>query len=200
MILVQDSVLGPKEIHDTRESALQSGFGNWTPKSSEFGGGTYSGMNWKGYHGACNVALTRAVRRQVFPNSMFFRVLLEDAEPRLIHSDQLDGNYTAILYLSEHEEESGTAFYRHKETDLLVMPTMEEMKRLKTVGYWRKEMANEDAWEQTDYIRGQRGRMLVFSAGLFHGRVPANGIGKTPEEGRMIWVCHFYTPEDLLNP
>lgn len=200
MILIQDGVMAGKDLADCRKSALDAGFGAWTPKTSALTPGNYSGMCWKGYHGALLVALTRCVKRQVFPNSMFFRVLLEDAEPRVVHSDQLDGNYTAICYLSEHEEESGTAFYRHRHKDLLVMPTMEEMQRTKTVGYWKKEMADESAWEQTDYVKGQLGRMLVFSAGLFHGRVPNTGIGNTPEEGRLIWCCHFFTADDLVNP
>ncbi len=197
MLIVQDNIMAPKALQDVRQSALDAGFGNWTPKSSLFGSGTYGGMGWKGHHGAMHVAVTRAIQRAIFPNSSFFRVLLANEEKRLIHSDQLDGNYTAIIYLSEHDEKSGTGFYRHKETGLEHSPTVQEMIKNHTTDYWRKESVDEDAWEQTDYIEGKLGRCLIFSASLFHGRVPPNGIGDTPSNGRMIWVSHFFTQEDL---
>ncbi len=190
MILIADNIMAEEGLDRIRDSALASGFGAWQPPSHLFGTGHYKGMNWKGEMAPMHMVMNNLMGQPVFPNSSFFRVSNTDTEKAMVHSDRNDGQYTAIAYLTEHEELSGTAFYRHKETGVSEMPPIEEMTDRE---YWNKEMQDFDKWEQTDFVRGLKGRMMIFSAPLFHSRFPFHGIGETPEEGRMVFVSHFFT-------
>lgn len=193
MIIVHDNVLTTEEILSVRESAIVSGFGTWKPASATFGTGTYEGMNYKGNHALLHFKISAIMGRPIFPNQSFFRILTNTTEKRYIHSDRNEGSFTAITYLSDHEEVSGTAFFRHRITRLIEMPSIEEMKASGMVDFLGNEMVEgkDEVWEQTDFVRGNVGRTLIFSAPLFHGRFPLNGIGTTPENSRMIHVCHF---------
>ncbi len=71
------------------------------------------------------------------------------------------------------------------------MPPIEQMVEQGELERWIEDMKDYDAWEQTDFVRGLFGRMLVFTAPLFHSRVPDTGFGTIPEDSRMIWVSHF---------
>jgi hypothetical protein len=33
---------------------------------------------------------------------------------------------------------------------------------------------------------------VIFEAPLFHARSPRHGFSSTPEEGRLVWVSHFF--------
>jgi hypothetical protein len=197
MIIIQDNVIPDENIAEIRLSTFESGFGAWTPAKKDFGYSEYKGMNWKGFHGALHIALYNLMQKPIFPNQSFFKISTKDDNSRLIHSDRNDGAHTAIVYLSEHEDISGTGFYRHIETGKTIMPTFFDMMEEGTVDYWNKATKDETQWEQTDFVRGLKGRMLVFDAPLFHGRIPHHGIGDTPENARMIWVCHFFMEGDF---
>ncbi len=82
---------------------------------------------------------------------------------------------------------------------MIEMPTFEEMKDSGIFEKLKDDMVRgeEKDWEQTDFVRGIYNRALVFHAPLFHSRWPKNGIGETSEDGRMVWVCHFHTPETI---
>lgn len=181
-------------IDEVRASALASGFGTWKPNKGEVGSSLYEGMNFWGRHSILLHALSFYWGRPVFPNSMFFRVTNEDTEPAYVHSDRESGDYTCIVYLSEHDQISGTGFYRHRETGMTHMPSFAELSsqpeffsRLKT------EMVegSADHWEQLDFVRGIFNRAVIFDAPRFHARIPRHGFASTAEEGRMVWVCHF---------
>lgn len=188
MIIIQDNILPRDLLIGIRQSALESGFGTWSPPSHTFGSGVYRNMNWKGHNAALHIAVSKTLNQPIYPNQSFFRVLDENEEPRLIHSDRNDGSLTAIIYLSEHDHvRHGTGFYSHRETGLREMPPPAEMDTVK----WDSEMQDINKWEEIDFVRGLFGRLLVFSAPLFHGRFPEQGFGTTPEDSRMIWVCHF---------
>lgn len=176
-------------IDAVRDSFRASGFGTWAPPTAKVGSGKYEGMNYVGEHRYLIHALWQTLGRVIIPNSMFARVTNLGTEKAYIHSDRVAGSHTCIVYLSGHPKEvSGTAFYRHKETGLLEMPVewMDDKER-------GKEMVegSSEVFEQTDFVRGLYNRALVFSAPLFHSRFPIHGIGKTPEDGRLIWACHF---------
>lgn len=192
MIQIHDDILPKEQLLAVRQSALESGFGTWQPASNSFGYSSYRGMNWKGHHGTMHAALTRLVKTPIYPNSSFFRVASADEDKALIHSDRNDGNYTAIAYMSEDDDVvHGTAFYVHKSTGLREMPPMQEMIASGEHERWMEDMKDYDKWEQLDFVRGLFGRMLIFSAPLFHKRVPDYGFGNNPENSRMIWVSHF---------
>lgn len=185
-----------------RASALSSGFGTWRPKKGEVGTSIYTGMSFWGEHSVMVHALSLRVGQPVFPNSMFFRVTNEDTESAYVHSDREAGEYTAIVYLSEHAGDFGTGFYRNKRTGMTRMPSFEcmradpdEFEKLK------KEMVSggDTDWELMDFVRGEFNRCLIFDAPLFHARHPKNGFGSTNEDGRMVWVCHFMTAASLMG-
>jgi hypothetical protein len=183
-------------IDEVRQSALASGFGTWRPNKGEVGSSVYEGMNFWGRHSIMLHALSHYWGRPVFPNNMFFRVTNEDTEAAYVHSDRESGDFTCIVYLSDHAEKSGTGFYRHRETGMTHMPSFAEMSadpaffdRLKgeMVG------GSEEHWEQLDFVRGIYNRAVIFDAPRFHARSPKNGFANTVEAGRMVWVCHFVT-------
>ncbi len=178
-----------------RESAIRAGFGNWKPNKGEVGSSNYAGMGFWGDHSLMCHALIGAVRNVIVPNSMFFRVTNEGFEKAYIHSDRETGNWTCVAYLSEHEgEESGTAFYRHVPTGLTEMPSFEEMHNQGILEQLKADMVSRDPtkWEMYDKVEGKFNRALIFKAPLFHSRFPVEGIGSSDEDGRLVWVSHFY--------
>lgn len=185
-----------------RDSALASGFGTWRPNKGEVGSSVYTGMNFWGEHALMVHALGRRFGQPVIPNSMFFRVTNEDTEKAYVHSDREAGEYTAIVYLSDHDEASGTGFYRNRRTGLLQMPSFELMRAdPQEFAKLKAEMVegSDGAWELLDFVRGRFNRCVMFDAPLFHARHPKNGFAATPEAGRMVWVCHFTTAATLAG-
>jgi hypothetical protein len=179
-----------------RESALQSGFGTWRPNKGEVGSSVYDGMNFWGLHSRMLMALSFYIGRPVFPNNMFFRVTNEDTEAAYVHSDREWGDYTCVAYLSDHKQVSGTGFYRHRETGMTHMPSFADMSKDPAFfDQLKKEMVagSDEHWEQLDFVRGQFNRAVIFDAPRFHARSPKNGFSTTPEDGRLVWACHFIT-------
>jgi hypothetical protein len=177
-------------------SAHESGFGTWRPNRGEVGSSVYEGMNFVGRHDLMLRSLSAALGRPVFPSATFFRATKPGTEAAYVHSDRMHGDWTAIVYLSEHAEVSGTGFFRHRQSGLREMPTFEELRQtpeffetLKT-----QMVSGEDRdWEQLDFVRGLFNRALIFHAPLFHARRPQNGLGDgTDATARIVWVCHFY--------
>ena len=180
--------------HDVAASAKAGGFGTWKPEEAEVGSGKYEGMGYTGLHALLIKPLTMILRSVLIPNSMFFRSTNVGMEKAYIHSDRTMGDYTAIVYLSSHDEPSGTAFYRHIPTGLTEMPSVEDMKILGIYEQLKDDMVSRDPskWELLYYVEGKFNRALVFDAPLFHSRYPLEGIGSTAESGRLIWASHFY--------
>lgn len=182
------------EIEQVKASAFRAGFDTWRPNKGEVGSSIYEGMGFWGDHSLMLRSLIRTVGIAVVPNSMFFRVTNVGMERAYIHSDREAGNHTCICYMTEHEEESGTAFFKHKRTGLTEMPSFAEMTDMGIFDELKADMVSRDPdkWVQTDYVRGQYNRALIFNAPLFHSRFPLEGIGDSAENGRLIWATHFY--------
>jgi hypothetical protein len=125
---------------------------------------------------------------------MFFRVTNVGMERAYIHSDRESGTHTCVVYLTDHEEESGTAFFQHKSTGLKEMPSFQELRESGLMDELRQDMVSRDPskWTQLDYVRGVKNRALIFNAPLFHSRFPLDGIGSDAQSGRLVWVCHYY--------
>lgn len=183
-----------EELELVIASAQASGFGTWQPNKGDVGTSHYEGMNFWGHHALMLRPLVLAVNTLVLPNSMFFRSTNEGMEQAYIHSDRESGAHTCVAYLSQHEQPTGTAFFRHKPTGLTSMPSFHEMKDQGIFEQLKDDMVgrNPDAWEQIGYVEGQCNRAVIFEAPLFHSRFPLEGIGSTPEDGRLVWVSHFY--------
>jgi hypothetical protein len=183
-------------IDEVRQSALASGFGTWRPNKGEVGSSVYEGMSFWGRHSLMTHALSFYMGRPIFPNSMFFRVTNEDTEAAYVHSDRESGDYTCIVYLSDHTEVSGTGFYRHRETGMTHMPSFAELsQKPEFFSQLKAEMVggSDEHWERLDFVRGLYNRAVIFDAPRFHARHPKHGFASTPEDGRLIWACHFVT-------
>lgn len=152
-------------------------------------------MNFWGAHSHMLASLSMAMESVVYPNSMFFRVTNENIEPAYVHSDRASGAYTCVAYLTAHPG-SGTAFYQHKASGRHEMPELGEVEET-----LKNDMisADENAWKELQYVPAVYNRAVIFSAPLFHSRVPKTGIGTDAATGRMVWVSHFHTPQTLLE-
>lgn len=182
------------DIERVTQSAFAAGFDTWRPNKGEVGSSVYDGMGFWGDHALMLQSLIRAVNNVVVPNTMYFRVTNEGMERAYIHSDRESGNYTCVAYLTNHEQESGTAFYRHKPTGWTEMPSFAELQELGVMDELKADMVSRDPdkWEQLDFVRGVKNRALIFNAPLFHSRFPLEGIGTDHESGRLVWASHFY--------
>lgn len=182
------------QFERVKASAFAAGFDTWNPNKGEVGSSVYEGMGFWGDHAPMVRSLMGAVGGIVVPNSMFFRVTNVGMERAYIHSDRESGSHTCVAYLTDHEEETGTAFYRHKRTGLKAMPSFQEMREAGILDEVKADMVSRDPdkWEQTDYVRGGCNRALIFPAPLFHSRFPLEGVGSSAETGRLVWVSHFH--------
>lgn len=182
------------ELDMVKDSAFAAGFSTWLPNKGEVGSSVYEGMGFWGDHSFMLRSLVDATRSLVVPNSMFFRITNEGMEKAYIHSDRESGAHTCVVYMTDHEQPSGTAFYRHKRTGLTEMPSFHEMDDLGILEELKEDMVSRDPdkWEQLAYVEGKKNRALIFHAPLFHSRYPLEGIGTNEEEGRMVWVSHFF--------
>lgn len=180
------------------QSVRNAGFGTLRPNKGEIGSSVYEGMGFVGDHAFMLASLNVVEGTTVLPNSMFFRVTRPGMERAYIHSDRESGSRTCVVYLSVHEEQWGTATYRHKASGLTRMPTFEEM-RSEYFETLKADMvsADESAWEPTGFLGGAYNRAVIMDAPLFHSRIPLEGIGTTDENSRLVWVCHYYTPFTL---
>lgn len=177
-----------------RQSALESGFGSWRPNKGEVGSSVYEGMNFWGDHAMPLRELVKAHGMMIYPNSMFFRVCNADTEGAYVHSDREAGEYTAIVYLSKHDQESGTGFYRHRASGQTRMRSFAEMAQSpEWFAKFKTEMVEgkPEIWECMEFVRGIYNRALIFEAPLFHSRHPKHGFGSSAQDGRMVWVCHY---------
>lgn len=182
------------EIDFVIESVKAAGFGTWRPNKGEVGSSIYDGMGFWGAHALMLRALIGVTGHVLVPNSMFFRGTTVDMEKAYIHSDRETGAYTCVVYLSDHDEGYGTAFYRHRPTGLVEMPSFAEMKELGIMDDLSEDMVSRDdqKWDFLGAVQGKKNRAVIFEAPLFHSRYPITGIGTDPASSRLVWVSHFY--------
>lgn len=182
------------DLERVKQSAFAAGFDTWNPNKGEVGSSVYEGMGFWGEHSLMIAALMRGTSGIVIPNTMYFRVTNVGMERAYIHSDRESGNHTCVAYLTDHAEDSGTAFFMHKRTGLRAMPSFAEMQEMGVLDELKADMVSRDPdkWVQLDYVRGQKNRALIFDAPLFHSRFPLEGIGSSFDTGRLVWVSHFY--------
>lgn len=186
-----DFCLNPEAVV---ESVKAAGFGTWRPNKGDVGSSVYEGMGFWGHHALMLRDLVRCLGQVVVPNSMFFRNTNKGMERAYIHSDRQTGNHTCIAYLSDHDETSGTEFFKHVPTGLTEMPSFEEMKELGIMEQLKSDMVSRDpeVWERVGFVEGKYNRAVVFEAPLFHSRYPLEGFGSSDTDGRLIWASHFY--------
>lgn len=182
------------DIEEVKQSALAAGLGTWAPGEGAVKTSAYDGVGFVGNHAPLVHQLMYHTAGIVIPNVMFFRVNKDTCDRALIHSDREQGAHSAIVYLSDHSESSGTAFFKHKPSGWTHMPSFEDLLTMGKFEELKADMISRDPdkWEQVGYIEGKYNRALTFDAPLFHSRFPVEGIGQDPNNARMIWGCHFY--------
>lgn len=186
-----------------RAIALKSGFGKWHPNKGDIGGDEYKGACFWAQHAPLVRGISIALDKPIYVNNMAFRVMNEDTERAVVHSDFLSGNYTCIVFLTDHPDrpDHGTGFYKHNVTGWTRSPSWDWLTRPenKTEFETLKRDCHEykeGVWTQIGFVHGKKNRAMIFDSPLFHCRSPWTGIGITPEDGRMIWVAHFAIEED----
>ena len=102
-----------------------------------------------------------------------------------IHSDLGYATHACVVYLNEGD--SGTAFWRHKETGLESI-NFGDGELLEKV---EKDFESPDAWEQRMIVPTKKNRAVIYRGNLFHSRYPFEAFGTTPEDGRLIALAFF---------
>lgn len=115
-----------------------------------------------------------------------FQVVLE-GEDTWIHCDQT--NWAAVVFLSPNAPlESGTSFYRHKETGWYE--------------YWNgcprnfnedaETAGNLDLWEEATFVGNIYNRIVIYRSNLYH-RSKLPGFGTDKYNGRLTQTFFFDT-------
>lgn len=122
---------------------------------------------------------------------MGYRLNYEGEPPNNpIHSDLGYATHACVVYLNEGD--SGTAFWRHKESqaDSINYGETELFEQI------QGDFANPDAWEQRMVVPTRRNRAVIYRSNLFHSRFPFEAFGSTPDDGRLIALAFFSFAED----
>jgi GNAT superfamily N-acetyltransferase len=106
----------------------------------------------------------------------FFRQSPEgQPEPNFIHSDELMGDFTSILYLTPKPPEGdGTAFWRYRPTGAVQ-------------GSARALPKTPDLWERWHHVVARFNRLVVFDSSYFHSRGLEENYGHG-DDARLIQV------------
>lgn len=158
----------------------------------EYRGREYSGIGGVGkYFPGPQLAEALGVKH-VAPVETLFRCNLYGDRPTVwIHNDfaVAGAQFAAILYLSEpgcDSDWAGTRFWRHRSTGMRRQSerllTTEEAEQLNRQGqsdaYWAPDME----------VAMKINRLIIYPVDLFHSRLPVDGFGTDPRDGRLVWV------------
>lgn len=121
-----------------------------------------------------------------------YRLNYADEPPnQSIHSDLGFGSHAVVVFLNEGD--SGTAFWKHKETGA----TEINFGDADLFNVVKLDWDNPDAWEQVEYVAAKENRAVIYKGNLFHSRFPFKAFGDTPENGRLIATAFFNFISDL---
>jgi len=124
------------------------------------------------------------------------RYLPEDSQATYIHNDSNIGTFSAICFLTEDKDStgSGLAFWKHKVTGWTGQPTLEEFlptglkDEPKTWHNMVSEGKDESKWDMIDFVPMKFNRMVIFPSHKYHSRFPQDTIGNTIDTSRLIKV------------
>lgn len=118
--------------------------------------------------------------------AMGYRLNYAGEEPnQSIHADLGFSTHVALVYLNEGD--SGTAFWKHKETGAIEIwyGQLELFQQIKD------HFESPEAWEQRLVIPTKQNRCVIYKANMFHSRFPFEAFGSTPDDGRLIALAFF---------
>lgn len=176
-------------------------------KTLSFGEQEYEGEKYRGVGLGYNVeGMDTLLCALINANSVkidmeYFRLGLEAGDlTDYIHADSGISPWAAVWYLSDAPKgvQAGTAFWRHKETGLTEVPTVEYVaEKFPSVDYFNQMMrdhANDESkWEMTGLIGQKFNRIVIYPTKCFHSRFPQKAWGKDVNDGRLIWTGFFST-------
>lgn len=123
--------------------------------------------------------------------AMGYRLNYEGEAPnQSIHADLGYATHACVVYLNEGN--SGTAFWKHKETGATEIwygqdDLLEKIKQ---------DFDNPSAWEQRVVVPVKANRAVIYRGNMFHSRFPFQAFGESPENGRLIALAFFGFGED----
>lgn len=177
MIAVVDGVLSDPMAY--RQAALAAPF-----RSHSIGPATFHGIGM-----APTDELPQRIRAhfggQLEPDVTFLRQSpAGQVEPNYIHTDLDMGQWTGILYLTEHpREDDGTTFWRHKPSGAIQSTAATKDAWLEEIVAWR----DDSQWEPWQTAPAAFNRLILFPAALFHSRSIRENYGEG-EGARLIQI------------
>lgn len=163
-----------------RQEALDSKFIDWPAPDGEV------------YKRVCVTevpGLQDAIEKVMGPVEMLgmgYRLNYNLEEPNhAIHSDLGWGTHAAVVYLSDGP--SGTAFWRHKETNT----TSISKGQLELLSAIKDDWNNEEKWDIESYVNMEFNRGIIYESKNYHSRYPFQAFGWDAESGRLVAVAFF---------
>lgn len=123
---------------------------------------------------------------------------------RLPHVDTLDPGRFALLHYLAGVEQGGTAFYRHRATELSVLSERNydtykkalEDEGLPKAGYMR---GSDDRFEMIAHVEAKPNRAILYRSALLHsGLIPKDAaLSSKPALGRLTLNSFFQTKDSV---
>lgn len=179
MIRVIDNFI--PEFETVRDMVMQANFGQY-----EFMGKPYSGV------GQVMLPVRALLEESLGFNIDFVHGHLrlgtkETALTHYIHADTYS-QMAMVLYFTEPQCETGTAFWRHKATGESLMPSNAPPD---VFAMFDADIEDESKWVQQMFVKAQENRAVLFNSRLFHSRFPRELPIEEHEVPRLVATAFF---------
>lgn len=127
--------------------------------------------------------------------------ILRKGDPTLpithyIHTDNYDATCVMVLYFNKPCYETGTAFWKHKETGIYRLPDDADQELF---DYLTQEIKKPDNWEMTHYVQAKANRAVFFDSRLFHSRYPEHLPLESLHDPRYNMVISYHPLDEKGN-
>lgn len=167
---------------DIRARALSAGF-----QTERFQNRDYTGTGVKYKPFEVLDRMNRYFGQYTVPELFCFRLSHTATEmDAAVHSDNTVGKFAAMLYLTPDDvsrgQVSGTAFWKHKATGWLAMPTEAELAAAgMTIEDMMRDWKDMGAWEMVGLVPIRFNRFISYESRTFHSRWPHAGFGSADD-------------------
>lgn len=175
-VIVLDAVL--PDVAAYRAAALAQPF-----ESHTFGDATFHGIGTRVDTQLPDLIAARYPH--VTPTLSFFRKSpRHQVEPNYIHTDRDMGEWTAILYLTQHPPAAdGTTFWQHRATGARASTATTPEALQAEWRAWR----DRSQWEPWTTVAAKENRLVLFPAACFHSRAIHENYGGG-DRARLIQI------------